>query len=716
MNLLAEKALKQARAVWHLADTNGNEAYPFQLATVGAVRFAALEGEAVAASRLRGGDGHAAVFEGGYLTLQSHRARRLRPKSDTLVLYVRACLEEWESGALFYSDFLSLTVHPTGLVVAFLGVQVPTGRVYRELPLGYVTPGGWKDFVLTVAEGRMRLYVDGVRLCDLPLCQPLCAPFDDDMVIGGFRCNKPDTYDDGLPICRLRNGWVDTVALWHTVLDEKQIAALSGRDEVDYAPLTGRQAELCRLHNAFFDASAAKDLPLCRELSARLYTLAGEDVSRPVYHLTQPFGVIYDPCGAFYHDGRYHVFSYHNIQYILQYSSLDHYVSEDLVHWEMWPIAPFADGECDVFCIYLLNHFYDDEGNLRTLYTGQGTGGKCGVLARTDDGMLSYTDKKVVLSEYHHDGHVFKHGDRWYTITSKLCRGSRSGDRGDPVMLWSSADLESWVEEGEIFTQRKWERNPAGFMEFPYLIPFGEKYALILGGHPVYYWVGRFDWETKTFLPDKEERTLLDRTNPFHCFNPLCVDDKGENGAPRRLLMAMYRDVGGQDLAFSHWCCAHAQPRVLTLEGDHLRQDPLPELAVRRGAVLVDGYPGGRMGNCAELYARFALKTTGRYGVELADPVTGESLRVWLDAGAGIFGIEGDVNYAGDGPAYQRTEASAELRVFIDRRLVEVFVNGQSCTTATTSLWSPETTVRVLGDDTPAACEELRVWDMENNE
>ena len=59
-------------------------------------------------------------------------------------------------------------------------------------------------------------------------------------------------------------------------------------------------------------------------------------------------------------------------------------------------------------------------------------------------------------------------------------------------MLWSSSDLENWQERGEIFAQPKDENaaswgDRAGFMEFPYLLSFGDKDVLMLGGHPVRY-------------------------------------------------------------------------------------------------------------------------------------------------------------------------------------------------------------------------------------
>ena len=251
---------------------------------------------------------------------------------------------------------------------------------------------------------------------------------------------------------------------------------------------------------------------------------------------------------------------------------------------------------------------------------------------------------------------------------------------------------------------------------------------MILGGHPVFYWVGHFDWEQKKFLADKEEGTLLDLTNPFHCYNPLCVDDKGENGAPRRLLMALFRDIAvcDPDAVPALWYCTHAQPRVLTLQDDHLRQDPIPELEVRRNSewsreqvIVSDGETvlADAQGNCVEISARFAPAQTGRCGVRLlVSDKAEETVRVWYDAATDQFGIDGGVRFAGQGPAYNPVGESVELRIFVDRQLIEVFVNGQSCTTAAITATPSGTGIALLAEGTSALCEKWTIWRMDEAE
>ena len=346
------------------------------------------------------------------------------------------------------------------------------------------------------------------------------------------------------------------------------------------------------------------------------------------------------------------------MNYLLEYSSLDHYVSEDLLHWTEWPIGPFTDSAEDIFCIYLLNHIIDEKGNVRALYTGQGHGGKCGILADSNDGMISYTNKKTVLSSYHHDGHVFRHGDRWYTITSRLCKGQRPNEKGDPVMLFSSDDLENWVEEGEIFSQPKTQQNPSGFLEFPYLLFYGDRALLMVGGD-VRCFIGHFDWETKRFIPDNPEGVRIDGTDPFYCFNPMCVDHKGEGGSERRIVMGLYPPVGSTDESLIPWNCVHTMPRVLTLEEDHIRLDPIPESEALRSVCHMTGHVSLGSGERSavndnlppflEISAVFSPQSQGDFGLLLN--VGEDEIKLLYRSGEGRYVISGAVQNPGSSPA-----------------------------------------------------------------
>ena len=724
-----------AEVAWHMATPIANERYPLELAVCGAVRLGQrLHGDESSASIQRGGNGLAATLEGGYLALDTYRARRLRPSAGVLSIHVRAWIEAESSGGLFFSDFAALAVHSTGLAIGFLGTGTAEGKVFRELPLGFIPRGQWLDLVLRVADGAAGFFCNGLQICSIPQCHRLCAPFDDELLIGAWKCSKPDLYGTATPR-PLADCRIDSVALWHRALRDEEIAMLSGVERVEHSGSdAGSQALLD--YNVFFDASVQKEVASCERLWQCLRVAAGRDRARPIYHLTQPLGHIFDPCGAFFHDGRYHVYSYRNIYARLEYSSLDHYVSDDLVHWRGWPTGPWADSIHDVFCIYLMNHFVDDQGTLRALYTGQGVNGKFGVLARSDDGLVSHTDKKAVLNRYHHDGHVWKEGETWYTITARMCRATRPGNLGDAVMLWSSRDLEHWQELGEIFAQPRLEegteQDQAGFMEFPYLLSFGDKDVLMLGGHPVRYWVGRFQRQRLEFIPDETTGRLLDHANPFHCFNPLCEDRGGSGGAPRRIIMALYSELAGGGSEKLPWNGVHVMPRSLELDGERLVQRPLPELQALRGphqALLdVDVAPGtsgyiSQRGDAVEIAAEFEPAPDGhRFGLVVCASADGIGcVRVYYDVASGDFGVEAQVAGGaadeaamptGRGPAFVPPGRPVRLHVFLDKGLVEVFVEGETCTTAAPESLRQCDGLDLFSEGGIARCTALDIWSM----
>lgn len=674
--------------------------------------------------------------EGSFLSMEAERAKKLRPSGDEVTLYVNGWVGENDAGTLFFSDFLSLGIHPSGLAIAMLGVKTDQGTVYRELPLAMVERGKWMDLIVRVGKGNLDFFSNGVLMRSIPVKQKLSSPFDNEIIIGAYGWHKGmDQFF--VRSCEKGIKKIGLVALWDSALSDSHVAYLSGVAKVETPDIGLTAEDPIRDYNAFFDASLSKDLERCDSLWKSMRNIADKDPWRPDYHLTQPLGWIFDPAGAYYFENRYHVFSYHNIYAQLSYNGLDHYVSEDLIHWTQWPVGPWADSKLDNFGIWLMNHFIDDEGVPSVIYTGIGSdsreralaagfskmswGGR-GVLARSRDGLISYEDKKAVLNSYHHDGHTWKDGDLWYTITSKRYQGTRPGLLGDAVMLWSSSDLINWNERGEIFAQRKdtLSGNKTGGMEFPYLLSFNDKDVLILGGFPVRYWVGKFDHQKLTFIPENEKGLLLDYSNPFHCFNPLCVDRKGPGGSERRIIMAMLNSIGGGGADFLPWNGVHVLPRSLKIDGNHLRQDPLPEFRSLRGEhtslqnIEVGSDSSGfisKRSDAFEIIAEFEPGNATRFGLKVRVSDDKSSfIRIYYDTAIDEFGVDGQVLHKGSGPSYIKEGNKIRIHLFLDKQLLEVFVNGQTCTTAAKDKNLKNTGLDLFSEGGTAFCSKLDLW------
>lgn len=734
----ADNPFTSAKAVWRMTAEAAAGKQPLALKENGPVKFEQLSAVEAAESRNRGGADTAATLTAeSFLSLETEKATQLRPTGDALTLYARARFEPGAAGTLFFSDFLTLGVHPSGLAIALLGVKTPQGKVYREIPLAMVERGRWLDLLLRVGAGRVEFYCNGDLKMTVPLHQKLVSPFTNELRIGAMRWHYAKA-DRGHPNCEYGTKKIATVALWHRPLADGEIAFLSGAPEVQAKHAVSAFDQAILDYNAFFDASIAKDVAACNKLSRSLMEFAARDPERPIYHLSQPLGWLYDPAGAWFYEGRYHVFSYHNIYARLAYNSLDHYVSDDLLRWTQWPIGPWADSPDDIYGIWLNNHFLDDDGVPTAIYSAIGEKGNLrgapgdwgdhGILARSHDGLVSFPDKEVVMPEYQHDGHIWKEGGNWYCLTSDQYRGDRDGDLGDGIVIYTSSDLKNWTNRGEIFTRRKDVRNKGGTMEFPYLLSFGDKEVLIMGVNPSLYWVGRLDRQNFKFIPDHPEGLLIDYSAPNHCFNPLTVDARGPGGSPRRIIMAMIPAVNGGGKDLLPWNGVHALPRTLEFDGQHLRQEPLPEFESLRGkretqrnVTIKPGATGHirTQANAVEIDAEFEPGDAQRFGLKLR--VSGDGarfVRVWFDTATGDYGVDGQVLYKGSGPSYLAKGQRVRIRAFVDKQVIETFVNGQTCTTIAL-VKDPKTSQPALADGLDlfseggtARCTRLDVWKM----
>ncbi len=742
-----QNPLAQALAVWTMAGADGAGRHPVALtrsAEPPLVLGERLDGGDRAASLRRGGDGRVAVHDiapvadfwsnfdsdnKANLSAAAELVRPLRPQNSAVSFYARVQFEgETGWGTLFYSDFLGLALHHGGLAIAFVGQRTRDGVTYRELPLCVIERGPWLDLVLRIDGRRLQFFCNGTLRATVPIARGLGVPFEDELLIGAF----PGI----LPLQRMRSfrlghARIDTIALWDFALSDAQVQFLSGGERLR---LRGRRSPADRAiaaYNRFHDASQARDLAACHRLHREMRALLRRDPTRPIYHLTAPMGWIYDPSGAFHHQGRYHVSSYRNIYAILRFNSLDHYVSNDLVHWTSWPIGPFADRDFDAGGIWLSNHFIDDEGLPNIVYCAWSNRGETGIRARSHDGMVSFTDKKVILPRYH-DGYIWKEGDTWLALTMR--RPSRK--TGPEIVIFSSPDLEDWTERGVLFRPADHLDQIGAGMEFPYLVNFGDKDVLMSGFMPigVLYWVGRFDRTSFKFIPDHAEGRRIDYGNPFHCFNPTAVDDKGPNGAQRRIVMALYPGLKGA-VDGVPWAGVHAMPRALSFDGEYLRQDPLPEFeALRADHQSFEGIeiPPGTTGHCdirgdaLEIIAEFDRGTATRFGLKLRLSADGKTFaRAFYDTASNQFGLDGNISRGpilfptagpdpklGSGPSFLADGEIVRMRLFLDKALIELFVNGQTCTTSLDDTDPLHDGLDLFSEGGPARCRRLDIWRM----
>jgi sucrose-6-phosphate hydrolase SacC (GH32 family) len=468
-------------------------------------------------------------------------------------------------------------------------------------------------------------------------------------------------------------------------------------------------------------------------LELRRWMIA-RDPHRPVYHFTAPEAWINDPNGVIYAEGRYHLF--YQYSPVLENGSRSpicwgHAVSSDLVHWKDWPVAMWPDTRYDQGGVYSGNTVIDDAGQPVAFYTGnvRDHAETYGIMARSSDGWLTW-DKQMVMddrqrpnanSPVHWDGQVWKDGGTWYQLIG--------GTTGQPkpqgaAWLWSSPDLRHWTLRKNIAESIRHGQ----FWELPYLVPLDGRHVLMVGcGNP--YWIGRYDKQTMSFAPEDQRPQSMDNGN-YYSFNPNMVDDKGPGGGPRRIMHGWVTGPASPVQDVPYWQGAHSLPRVLRLRDNRVRQEPVPELQALRGqhdafGDLRSAQDGLRQirGDALEIAAVFEPGPARQFGLKLrVSPDGKEYVRVWVDALQCRFGVDGpalklsgpqsrEIVANGSQESYLKPGEPVDMRVFLDRSVLEVYVNGVAQTARPFS--SPKALgLELLDDGGRVRLRNLHVWQM----
>lgn len=505
-------------------------------------------------------------------------------------------------------------------------------------------------------------------------------------------------------------------------------AGPSGKESAAPAPLAGLPAPVADFRKAVRSTDVET---YSRAALALRKWMIENDPHYPIYHFTGPESWINDPNGPIYHGGKYHLFYQFDPIVDGQRSKRcwGHAVSDDLVHWVDWPVALWPDSPYDRGGVYSGNVFIDNDGFPCALYTGNvaGHGETYGMLARSTDGWITWQKKKVMdnsqrpheYSPVHWDGYVWRDGDQWCQLIGGATGGA---DRQGAAWLWTSKDLEHWTLQKNIAPSIKRGK----FWELPYLIPLGPKHVLLVGaGNP--YWVGRYDRHTMIFTPDEPEPKSMDN-GTYYSFNVNMVDDKGPGGSRRQLMHGWVTGPATPTKSVPYWQGAHSIPRVLTLHGEHVAQQPIPEIEVlrsehrRREAVVIEPGKGGYLhdirGDALEIVATFdrSASTAARFGLKIRVSADGkQAVRVWYDPKTDQFGMDGAVTKRvaawGGITRHGSQDEPVVLRIFLDRTILEVYCGGAALTNRTFA------DAKALGADLfaeggTARLQSLDVWKM----
>jgi beta-fructofuranosidase len=409
--------------------------------------------------------------------------------------------------------------------------------------------------------------------------------------------------------------------------------------------------------------------------------VAAGDPHRPVYHFLPEARWMNDPNGCFFADGWYHVF-YQLNPYGNQWGHVHwgHARSRDNVTWERLPVAVWpSTGKGEHHC-YSGSAVQDGDGHWQLWYTSvQGAGPDFANPAKFHGQvMLKPLDKDFIKwgkttddpakhptlpnnqdgyswGNYLRDPSFFKTDGRTFMLLGITGSDSVGGDVA-PIYEAKNQSLREWTYRGKMASYA-WD--------CPQMIPFGTKWMYIMTRDaPPQYFIGTFDPVTAKFTKEKQGR--LDRSAEYKTVS-FSTDDCG-----RHIIYSWIHPTKAKG-----WNNCFALPRELTLgEDGRLVQSPVPELAKLRGAhVSVKDLTGARVldvkGDTLEIQAVFENADQGASGLRVRRSEDGSrALEIRYRGGVlNVFGT--DVPCATEG-----SQKALSLRVFLDKSILEVFVNG----------------------------------------
>ena len=422
------------------------------------------------------------------------------------------------------------------------------------------------------------------------------------------------------------------------------------------------------------------------------------------YHVVPQAYWMNDPNGFIYYKGEYHLFYQHH-PYSPQWGPMywGHAKSKDLANWQHLPIALAPSEEYDQDGCFS-GSAIEKNGKMYLMYTGNVWTGpnqdtdlkQVQCLAVSEDGVnFEKLDKNPVISgvpqgnihPFHiRDPKVWKHGGDYYCVL-----GSKTNEETGQILLYRSKNLKDWEF---VNIAAKGEGNYGFMWECPDIFHLDGKDVLVMSPqgvnpegdlyhnlHQAGYVLGHLNYDTGKFHCEPFE--LLDYGFDFYA-PQTTKDDKG-----RRILiawMAMWESKMPEQQY--DWAGAMTLPRELKLVNGKILSQPVPELQslrkdnVEYENIMLQGEQSleGISGDCLELDVTINALTATHFGLKLrVDKENEQETVLTYNVNEGTLSF--DRNRAGVGPGGVRKapvtlkDQKLNLRIFIDKSSVEVFVN-----------------------------------------
>ena len=424
------------------------------------------------------------------------------------------------------------------------------------------------------------------------------------------------------------------------------------------------------------------------------------------YHIRPSSGLLNDPNGFSYYDGKWHVF-YQQYPFgaVHGLKSWHHMQSNDLVHWRDMGLAIKPDSPLDshgaysgsamaindqLFLMYTGN--VRDENWIRHPYQNGAWMNQNGEVTKLKKPLFTAPDH---VTEHFRDPQILKHGDKYYAILGAQDKQTKTGK----ISLFATTDLTgNWQDKGYIdFTNKE-----MGYMiECPNLVFIDDQPVLIFcpqglskevtsydNIYPNMYVIGeRFKFSSGKFTTNQE--------------NPINLDDgfdvyasQAFNGPDGKVYMISW--VGLPDVSYptdsEGWANCLSQVKELSLKNGRLIQQPVNAIRnLRKAGQLVRTERmidkrqviTGHAGQQYELKLTIAKNQKGTLHLA-GNHTVDESLQIKFATGKDAFlevdrskaGINFNEEYGNTRKIQLPQGAELNLDIFIDHSLAEIFINN----------------------------------------
>lgn len=454
-------------------------------------------------------------------------------------------------------------------------------------------------------------------------------------------------------------------------------------------------------------------------------------------HLMHPGGdsLPGDPNAAFYLDGTYH------LHYILAHPWKDkrsfsfvHVTSSDMLHWtwQTTKLQPSFTGHG----MFSGTGFITKEGKPATIYHGQASGRNQIAIAK--DRQLSAWEKPYPVDVKNADGTEAKIG-HWDPDCFLIGSTYYAISGGDKPPLFKSKDLKHWTLVGDFLRRDLPDVAMGEDISCPNFFPIGNKWMLLCISHPLgcRYYLGDWDAKAEQFVPQshgrmnwrRDEQSIFGRPPwrvDFFAPESLLTPDG------RRVMWAWLATIGMNDGKMSNKTI-QSLPRELSLPDDGvLRIKPLRELETLRHApvtlsdikitnltkeVFPTTVPAGKTiatlsSDAVEVRITVAREQATRklFGFTLFADGNGGGLPIMFRPETGTLRVgtaEAPFSIA-DLPA----DENLDLRIFIDKYLIEVFVNDRQAMVASHMDYRGKPSLNAFTIGAPTTIKKIEIWKL----